>query len=96
MTRLAIALVAAALLCASSFWAGVRWEQGRQAERDLAASAAEDARRRATATQEAERLAAEQRLAVQFGEVINATYVDPDAGLLSLGLRDSQRLNAVR
>ena len=96
MTRLAIALVAAALLCASSFWAGVRWEQGRQAERDLAASAAEDARRRATATQETERLAAEQRLSLQFGEVIDATHADPDAGLLSLGLRDSQRLNAIR
>jgi len=96
MTRLASYAAILAGVFASGLWVGSEWQMGRQA-RAVEAQAAADAAARSTINiAEAARLAETARLGFTLGEVTNETLADPDAGAVSLGLRDAQRLNRIK
>ncbi|MDB6454282.1 hypothetical protein [Falsirhodobacter sp. 20TX0035] len=94
--RWAIAGGALALAFAAGVWLGVEWQAGRQAQREVAERVLIERRRDEVHAAEANRLAEESARDLSMGVLLDEARDDPDAGLGSLGVRDAQRLNAIR
>lgn len=81
---------------ASGAWTGREWQLGVQARAVAAQEVANATRRAAGNAAEAARLADEAAVGFTLGNVADDALADPDAGLVSLGLRDAKRLNSIR
>lgn len=93
MNRLAIMAGAIAAALLSGIWIGAQWEQGRQAQRNAALRAAEDARRAEINTAEAARLATERARAAFNQQMEDAAHAQPVTNPVALPVERVRRLN---
>lgn len=79
MNEITAVITGVALAFAAGGWAGIEWEQGRQAERDAETREAEDAARTLTFGREAVRLDADAAARARAEELEDAAYAQPEA-----------------
>ena len=96
MTRLGFYAGAIVTLLAIGAWLGWQARGGYEASLRLDEMRVTAARAAETREAEMQRLAQQAARDLAIGEIVNDTYRDPDRDLPALGLRDAQRLNAVR
>jgi hypothetical protein len=89
-------LAASAALWGHGYHTGRSHEIAAQARLQLAAEATAADRRATINSIEAGRLADQAGIGFTLGEIKEETIADPDAGAVSLGVRDIQRLNRLR